>query len=372
MKTRNVIMICTLLWAATAWTAMATTPKSNDSAKPGKIDKIYAALLQPDKLELSSAEFIEAFEKVDRQAVKYLGTVGDEQLKKQSLIRYSRIFDAREKYQAGKDKKAGQELQTMAERLAAGFDPDSPDLELLNDNEVTTLLDGYFSAMHPELSNSVYYYVYRATHVLYNIKSDKVRKAYVCPALTRTLNDCGYTGLAHGLFEDIAICVKDEEFLQYSAGLDAEYKKLDAGKQAPQINMENAAGKKILLSDYRGKYVLISVWGAAAKGYEYELTAFGNLRSKYPHENFVAIALSSDPRDKWSDSVKDMPCPGGVVDLRTSDLDVFVNDYKIGALPRYILINSEGKIINAWFQSAANFFLTNQLEAALNPHLMSR
>ena len=131
------------------------------------------------------------------------------------------------------------------------MDLDSPSLELLDDIDVANLLNGYFRLFMPDLSE-----LDRATYVLYNIKSEKIRNPYVLTALVSTLKQNGYTDAIQGVIEDIELCSKTESTIQKAHELKHNIIRYEWGGGS-DFEMEDEFGKMVKLSDFREKWCLL-------------------------------------------------------------------------------------------------------------------
>ncbi len=134
---------------------------------------------------------------------------------------------------------------------------------------------------------------------------------------------------------------------------------LQEGDPSPTfVNYENFAGGFSSLSDFQGKFVYIDFWTTWCGPCLKEFPKLKELEAEYADRNieFVYISLDApqdhrdDPnkaRQAWIDYVEEHEL-GGVQLFSDKAFDSeFVKDYKIDFIPRYVLIDSEGKIISA-------------------------
>jgi thiol-disulfide isomerase/thioredoxin len=122
------------------------------------------------------------------------------------------------------------------------------------------------------------------------------------------------------------------------------------GAVSPKFNnYENYNGEKTSLTDYLGKYVYIDVWATWCAPCVAEIPALKKLNEQFKDKNIVFISLSIDKKrahQTWKDMIKEKGM-GGVQLFAPSDWKSdFAQDYGISSIPRFILIDKEGKIIN--------------------------
>ncbi|OUS01873.1 hypothetical protein A9Q86_04285 [Flavobacteriales bacterium 33_180_T64] len=128
-------------------------------------------------------------------------------------------------------------------------------------------------------------------------------------------------------------------------------KNLIKGKPSPQfVNYENHKGGEISLSDLNGKYVYVDVWATWCGPCIREIPALKDVEKKFHNENIEFVSTSIDQaknHDKWVDMVNDKDL-GGVQLMADNDWNSkFVKDYAIQGIPRFILIDPNGNIVNA-------------------------
>ncbi len=134
---------------------------------------------------------------------------------------------------------------------------------------------------------------------------------------------------------------------------------LVAGDPSPSfVNYENLAGGFSSLSDFRGKYVYIDFWTTWCGPCLKEFPRLKELESEYAGRNIEFLYLSIESpqehgndagkaRDAWITFVEEHNMGGVHVRAdRGFDSD-FLKDYKIEFIPRYVLIDPEGKIVSA-------------------------
>ncbi|AUP80683.1 TlpA family protein disulfide reductase [Flavivirga eckloniae] len=127
-------------------------------------------------------------------------------------------------------------------------------------------------------------------------------------------------------------------------------KKFSRGEPSPEFhNYENYAGGTTSLSDFKGKYVYIDVWATWCGPCMYEFPFLKKIEEKYHGKNIEFVGISIDKakdREKWKKTIEDKEL-GGVqllADKANYDSD-FMKSYVVQAVPKFILIDPEGKIV---------------------------
>jgi len=151
-----------------------------------------------------------------------------------------------------------------------------------------------------------------------------------------------------------------ENFKKYvtNSYLKINYNKLvlGTGKQSPEfVNYKNFDGSTTSLSDLKGKYAYIDIWATWCKPCKDEIPFLKDLEKKYEGKsiNFVSISVDSE-RDfeTWKKMVSDKQMGG--IQLFTNGDTKFTDAYKIISIPRFILLDQEGRIINSNAPRASN------------------
>ena len=131
------------------------------------------------------------------------------------------------------------------------------------------------------------------------------------------------------------------------------------------VQAKTLNGKSILLSDFKGKFIVIDVWATWCGPCKYESPYFEKMAIKYKKENIVFVGLSTDQNaQKWYVDAKNKST--SVTHLLLENPTLFAKDYNLNSIPRFLLIDADGKIYNANMPrpSMASFELV--LRKALN------
>ena len=127
-------------------------------------------------------------------------------------------------------------------------------------------------------------------------------------------------------------------------------KALGKGNQSPEFNnYVNYAGGTSSLKDYRGSYVYIDVWATWCGPCKYEIPFLEKVEKEYHNKNITFISLSIDSEkdtQKWRDMIKDKKMSGIQLLADKNYESQFIKDYFIYGIPRFILLDPQGKIIN--------------------------
>lgn len=123
--------------------------------------------------------------------------------------------------------------------------------------------------------------------------------------------------------------------------------KLSVGSEAPDFKYPDIEGNIYSLKDFKGKYVYIDVWATWCGPCCKEIPSLKKLEKKMAKKKIVSVSLSCDEKQEaWRKMVKEDKL-GGVQLCMGKDM-TFRDAYGITAIPRFILLDKEGKIVNVF------------------------
>ena len=122
------------------------------------------------------------------------------------------------------------------------------------------------------------------------------------------------------------------------------------GKNSPKfISYLNSAGGTTSLDDLKGKYVYIDVWATWCVPCLVEIPFLKNLEKTYQNKNIEFVSISVDEPndyDKWKTMVIEKELGGIQLFADKAFKSEFIVNYFINSIPRFILIDPKGYIIN--------------------------
>jgi len=142
--------------------------------------------------------------------------------------------------------------------------------------------------------------------------------------------------------------VTDTMMIDYVAGKIEDLDRLLPDRIAPDFSYPNSTGDTIRLSDFRGRYVYIDVWATWCVPCIKEMPKLKELEADFGDDiAFVSVSIDHD-KAKWIKFVEDKELNGIQIlchTPRTTRAEI-MDLYMIEAIPRFIMIDPEGKIIN--------------------------
>lgn len=127
-------------------------------------------------------------------------------------------------------------------------------------------------------------------------------------------------------------------------------KAVEIGEPSPQFDYENHKGGKTSLESLKGKYVYIDVWATWCGPCIKEIPSLQKVEEQYKDTNIVFVSMSVDAEkdhDKWSKFVTEKKL-GGIQLLADKEFhSAFIQAFGITAIPRFILIDPNGNIVNS-------------------------
>jgi thiol-disulfide isomerase/thioredoxin len=127
-------------------------------------------------------------------------------------------------------------------------------------------------------------------------------------------------------------------------------KMLETGNPSPTFIYENYEGGKTALESLRGNYVYIDVWATWCGPCIQEIPFLQKVEEQYAAKKIVFVSISIDntnDREKWRNFVNKKQLEG--IQLLADNLfdSKFIREYGIQGIPRFILIDKDGNIVNA-------------------------
>ncbi len=127
--------------------------------------------------------------------------------------------------------------------------------------------------------------------------------------------------------------------------------KFAKGAPSPKFeNYENFEGGSNSLDDYKGKFVYLDIWATWCGPCKAEIPFLKELEKDYHGKNIEFISISVDkPQayDKWRKMVEEEALTGVQLYADNNFESEFIRAYGINSIPRFILIDPDGNIVNA-------------------------
>jgi len=122
------------------------------------------------------------------------------------------------------------------------------------------------------------------------------------------------------------------------------------GKPSPKfINYENYKGGTTSLDDLKGKYVYIDIWATWCGPCKAEIPYLKEIEEEFHGKNIAFVSISIDQKDahdKWKEMIAEKKM-GGIQLFADNDWkSQFVVDYGIKGIPRFLLIDTKGNVLN--------------------------
>ena len=124
-------------------------------------------------------------------------------------------------------------------------------------------------------------------------------------------------------------------------------KKIQKGAVSPSFKLENKNGKIVSLEDLKGSYVYIDIWSPYCLPCMAEILYLKKTEKYFHNKNisFVCICVG-ETKTKWEKMIQDKNLTG-IQLFALNERISFFRDYMVHGIPRFILIDKEGKIINS-------------------------
>lgn len=163
--------------------------------------------------------------------------------------------------------------------------------------------------------------------------------------------------------------VKNSKNQKYISEITSSYQNLAATVnhvQAPDFNFISSAGNMVSLKSLKGKYVYIDIWATWCAPCIAQIPELKKLEEKYKNKNIHFVSISVDTKahkEDWLNFVAKNNLQG-IQLMADQDFESdFIKKFGINSIPRFILIDADGLIVDNNAKRPSDRALAEQLQA---------
>ncbi len=195
--------------------------------------------------------------------------------------------------------------------------------------------------------DSVLLYYEAALLYLRTVKSEPIRKGLL-NVIAYEINPANEK--AQDVYYALFDLSTDKKFKKELTQKYEKIKQITKGNPSPAFKYENYKGGKTTLADLRGRYVYIDVWATWCAPCKAEIPHLKKLQADFKDENIVFVSISIDTPaayETWKKMVSEEELQGVQLIADNNWDSTFVTEYAIDGIPRFILIDPDGNIVQA-------------------------
>lgn len=162
--------------------------------------------------------------------------------------------------------------------------------------------------------------------------------------------------------------VKDPQRIALYEAVTQKAASMAAGKPCPDFCFADNKGSKVRLADLRGKYVYIDLWATWCGPCKGEMPALLEIEKKFADKDIHFVSISVDANkhvDLWKKTIEQMGLKG--IQLHLGEQWGWLKTFMPSSIsvPRFILLDREGRILDAHAPRPSDKSFANRLEQLL-------
>jgi len=133
------------------------------------------------------------------------------------------------------------------------------------------------------------------------------------------------------------------------ADKNTRYQNALPGTDFSAYTFQKPDGSIAKISDYKGKYIFIDIWSTWCHPCVAEMPFLKKLEHEMDGKNVVFLSLNGDIKESyWHDFMKKRNLTGNQIKMEKGlKDDPFFNQIGVTGIPRFVIIDKEGKMVNA-------------------------
>ena len=142
--------------------------------------------------------------------------------------------------------------------------------------------------------------------------------------------------------------ITNKKYTEAFTDLLAQLEKLQPGAFAPTFAYNDINGAKVSSEDLKGKVIYIDVWATWCGPCKAEIPHLKKMEEELHEQDiaFVSISVDND-KSAWEDMVAEKELKGYQLFAPEAWDSEIIKNYAIRGIPRFIMIDKEGKLVNA-------------------------
>ncbi|MCO4291875.1 TlpA family protein disulfide reductase [Solitalea sp. MAHUQ-68] len=177
------------------------------------------------------------------------------------------------------------------------------------------------------------------------ISSDVLKGEFVLSKMAAVKSYTNYQELNDAYNKYFLTIDQKERVKKIEAGL----QKFKPGTAAVNFTCWDASGKEVSLSDFKGKIVLVDVWATWCGPCNKEIPYLKKLEEEFQGKDVVFLGVSVDEvkdKEKWKSFLINNQLEGVQVFAGGWHQSTIAKSYNINGIPRFMLFDRNGNIIN--------------------------
>jgi len=149
------------------------------------------------------------------------------------------------------------------------------------------------------------------------------------------------------IYDAFALNFPDSKYRPKLSEQYEEAKRLSKGAPAPDLKGLTLSGQEVVLSDMQGKLIYLDIWATWCGPCIEQFPYSKKLNERYSDDDVAFVYLSIDKvSEDWGNFLKEKDLPDGHHLIEKESGSTY-EAFQIWGIPRYVLIDREGKIISA-------------------------
>ncbi len=194
------------------------------------------------------------------------------------------------------------------------------------------------------------------------VHNNKIKEELLYVVGKRNLN---YTNKLDSVYNEILPFLTNQKYLNVVTEKYKKLKKIEKGAISPIFELKDIDGNLVTLTQLKGKLVYIDIWATWCMPCIKEIPSLKKLEKDFVGKDIEFVSIcKSDSKERWIKMVKEKKLGG--IQLFAEDENIsFFKDYSVEGIPRFILIDKDGKIIDANAKRPSNPELKKEIESYL-------
>lgn len=212
---------------------------------------------------------------------------------------------------------------------------------LFSDNYIQ-FLGGHYRKASKAYTDSGYY-----GYVVQNFPAGKAKDIFLFRSLSEFISIVPDSAKRQYFISNFGKAISSPKLISALHEKNKSLNSMKRGKPAPEVHAETLNGKPFALSSLKNRFIVVDVWATWCGPCKKEAPYFKELAERYISESIAFVSLSIDEKkNDWK--IDAMGKAEKVLQLWATNATEELNkNYNIESIPRFMLIDNKGRILNA-------------------------